>query len=213
MISHKHKCIFIHISKCAGSFIESSFGIDVSDNSKNNNPNLFGWNEKHKLYLQHATPQQLIDLGCVSTKQWETYYKFIIVRNPWDRSYSDYFWMINETGIEDSFKNYILRKGNFKLVLNDKANEKYRGDHLKKQIDYFYLNGELIKYNNVIRFENLKDELQSLSNVFSIDFSKNKKVNIGKKEFNHYSEFYNYWRKKLIIKHFSEDIEFLNYSF
>ena len=58
MISHEHKCIFIHISKCAGSSIETAFGIDVSDNTEGNNLNLFGWNKKYRLFLQHATPQQ-----------------------------------------------------------------------------------------------------------------------------------------------------------
>ena len=31
MISHKHKCIFIHISKCAGTSIEYALGVDIEN--------------------------------------------------------------------------------------------------------------------------------------------------------------------------------------
>ena len=79
MISHKYKCIFIHISKCAGSSIESAFGINLSNNTHTNNLNLYGWNEDNKLFLQHATPQELLDNKFISLNQWESYYKFIIV--------------------------------------------------------------------------------------------------------------------------------------
>ena len=78
MISHRHKCIFIHITKCAGSSIESAFGIDISNNSESNNSNLFGWCSKDQLFLQHATPQQLLDFGHITQNIWNTYYKFII---------------------------------------------------------------------------------------------------------------------------------------
>lgn len=83
MISHKHKVIFIHIPKCAGSSVETAFGINVNDNQLNEE-NLFGWDNKNKIYLQHATPQQLIDLKILSPKIWDEYYKFVIVRNSWD---------------------------------------------------------------------------------------------------------------------------------
>jgi len=109
MISHQYNCIFIHISKCAGSSIESAFGIDISDISSSNNENLYGWNDEHKLFLQHGTPQQLLDFGFINKKIWDTYYKFVIIRNPWERAVSDYIWMIHAIKKVDSFKNFLLR--------------------------------------------------------------------------------------------------------
>jgi len=73
MISHKHKCIFIHISKCAGSSIETSFGINIRDNTENNNANLFGWNKRSKLFLQHATPQELLEHNFITKEVWDSY--------------------------------------------------------------------------------------------------------------------------------------------
>ena len=214
MICHRHKIIFIHISKCAGSSIETAFGIDVANNSHTNNHNFFGWNEKNKLFLQHATPQELFDYGFINKNLWDKYYKFIVVRNPWDRAFSDYYWLSNEMNINDKFSNFIKRKNRFKNVLTIKNGNFYRGDHLKKQYDYFFLNNEFIKYDKIIRFEHIDLELEILSKKlgFSESFFK-KKINVGEKKINHYSKFYNFYRRKIIDVKYSNDIELLNYCF
>lgn len=214
MISHKHKCIFIHISKCAGSSIENSFGIDIKDNSEKNNQNLYGWNQRHQLFLNHATPQQLFDIGLLNEELWNNYYKFIIVRNPWDRALSDYIWLSQEQNIFDTFKNFLNRRGKFEKILTVKNGNFYRGDHLNKQIDYFFLKGEKIKYNKILRFENLETELPELAkdlNLLPLFFDK--KVNVTDKKLKHYSAFYNSYRKKLVAEKYSADIKFLGYDF
>ncbi|MDN3595043.1 sulfotransferase family 2 domain-containing protein [Zunongwangia endophytica] len=213
MISHKHKCIFIHISKCAGSSIETAFGIDVSNNSESNNSNLFGWNEELKMHLQHATPEELIQNNLLSSHEWNNYYKFIIVRNPWDRLYSDYCWLSKEQNINDSFFNYINATGKFSKVLNCK-NILYRGDHLKSQINYFCLDNQKIDYDQVIFFEQIQNGLEKVCRDLELPSSFfSKKVNMGKKKKNHYSFFYNQRRKDIVKEKFKNDIEFLNYFF
>jgi len=214
MISHQHKCIFIHITKCAGSSIESAFGIDITNISSSNNNNLFGWNDKHKIYLQHATPQQLLDYGFISKKIWDEYYKFVIVRNPWERAVSDYIWMMAAIKKVDSFKNYLLKNGKFKEVLTNKNSENYRGDHLNKQKDYFSYNGTDVIYDNIIRMEEINTGLEKVIADLSLpnDFF-NRKVNISKKNYGHYSHFYNAKKKRLFESVFSEDIEFLDYKY
>ncbi|WP_417620288.1 sulfotransferase family 2 domain-containing protein [Oceanihabitans sediminis] len=214
MISHKHKCIFIHISKCAGSSIEAAFGIDIANINQTNNKNLFGWNPSSKMYLQHAKPQQLIDHGFIDEKIWDSYYKFIIVRNPWDRGYSDYKWLMKEINKEDSFCNFLQKRGRFMRSLTDNSSSNYRGDHLYKQIDYFYLNNKLINYDKVMRFENLKNELPELEKDLNLKegFFK-KKYNVNSKPNKHYSTFYNNKRKQLVNNLYQEDIQFLGYTF
>ncbi|WP_417881915.1 sulfotransferase family 2 domain-containing protein [Xanthomarina gelatinilytica] len=213
MISHKHKCIFIHISKCAGSSIETAFGIDVSDNTENNNINLFGWNEAHKLFLQHATPEELVNYGFISQSIWKEYYKFIIVRNPFSRAKSDYLWLVKDSGIKDSFENFLEAKGKFESILKVKNHETYRGDHLTPQLDYFYLNGDKISYDRVLRFESLNEDLKLLCE--DLKLNKNMfahKVNVGKAK-RHYSYFYNKSTKALITQKYKRDLKLLNYDF
>lgn len=64
MISHEHKCIFIHIPRTGGTALERSF-------------NFADEPTKHlcakSIYLK------------VGQKIWDNYFKFTFVRNPWDR--------------------------------------------------------------------------------------------------------------------------------
>ena len=67
MINHQYCCIFVHIPKTAGKSINRFFGME--------------W-QKHKdlsRYAQELPPQL-----------FSSYFKFAIVRNPWDRILSDY---------------------------------------------------------------------------------------------------------------------------
>lgn len=214
MISHEHKCIFIHISKCAGSSIEAAFGIDLYKYDVADKINLYGWDKEFRGFLQHATPQQLLGNNLISKQEWDNYYKFIIVRNPWDRSYSDYKWLMREIKKKDSFYNYLNSSGNFKECLTDKTSIIYRGDHLYKQVDYFFVNDKKINYDKVIRFEELDSQLPILAKDLGLnkDFF-NKKENADHLRKKHYSKFYNYVRKKMVQRHYSEDISFLNYEF
>lgn len=215
MISHKHKCIFIHIAKCAGTSIEHALGVDVNNHKAEDNDNLFGWDTKNNLWLQHATPQQLLDLGYISKSTWDNYYKFIVYRNSWDRAYSDYVWMYEVRNVKDSFQNFIYKKGYFKKILNDNSSNFYAGDHVLPQKDYFFLNGKRINYNREIEFSSLSDGLKMVIN--DLGLSKgffDKKMNVSnKKKKNHYSKFYNKQKRDLVATIYKDDIEFFDFSF
>lgn len=213
MINHKHKCIFIHISKCAGTSIENAFGLLKQPVNKPDYTNLYGWCEKNKIFLQHATPQELLDLKLLKRETWDTYYKFIIIRDPWDRAYSDYVWMLKQIKSFDSFKRFLKKEGVFEKKLTLK-NKYYRGDHLKQQYDYFQLDGDKIIYDKVIRFEDLSYELDFLEKKLNVKegFFKQKKKE-SKRKFKHYSIFYNAAKRQLLKQYFSNDITEMGYTF
>ncbi|WP_084709069.1 sulfotransferase family 2 domain-containing protein [Aequorivita vladivostokensis] len=213
MISHIHKCIFIHITKCAGSSVEHAFGVNVHKNTPTDYEHLFGWCPQNKLFLQHATPQQLLDLGYISPEVWAAYYKFIIVRNPWSRAYSDYYWLIENSKIYGSFEEYINGEGGFKEIMH-KTTKRFRGDHLYPQIDYFFMHGKGINYDQIVYFENLNTGLDLVTQqlVLPRDFFTHR-VNTSSKKLAHYSLFYNNKRKRLVEEKFKKDISFLKYQF
>ena len=215
MISHKHKCIFIHIAKCAGTSIEHAFGVDTNNHNADENDFLFGWDGKIQLWLQHATPQQLIDKKLISLEQWNSYYKFIVYRNSWSRAYSDYLWMLNVREVKDSFRNFLNKKGKYSEILTDKTKKSYAGDHLYLQKDYFYLNGKRINYDREINFQFLKESLSLVVDDLSLQtsfFSERLNTSAANKK-KHYSYFYNNKTKELVDKIYWEDIDFFGFEF
>ena len=79
MISHKYRCIFIHIPKCAGTSVNKLLSDNtIFDYRTPNYDFLYGWCPKRKLFLQHATVQELLELDLISNKTWNEYYKFTI---------------------------------------------------------------------------------------------------------------------------------------
>lgn len=213
MISHLHKCIFIHITKCAGSSIEHGLEVNCKDPKSVNYENAVGWCPKLKLYMQHATPQQMLDTGLIKRSDWDRYYKFIVVRNPWDRAYSDYFWLMRHSCAIGSFADFISAKGKFADILI-RTPENFRGEHLYQQKDYFFVDGAPIQYDRVIRYEALTLGLETVSrdlNLLPTAFAS--RINQFPKRIRHYSHFYSDGRKRLVETKLKHDISFLNYAF
>jgi hypothetical protein len=72
MISHKYKCIFIHIPRTGGSSIESAVA------GKN------WWQIEPE--TKHITTENAVKI--YGKYRWSSYFTFTFVRNPWDRMVS-----------------------------------------------------------------------------------------------------------------------------
>jgi hypothetical protein len=211
MISHEHKVIFIHIPKCAGSSIEKFFGVKQKL-GQTDYEKLYGWDPERKIYLQHATAEQLLSLDLIDEETWRSYFKFAFVRNPWSRAYSDYFWMMRETKIKDSFKNFLLRQGKFEEVLNAPYREEYRGEHLAPQLDFLTLNDE-IAVDFVGKVENLSQDFRRVREICGVTERPVEHINQGTYRWCHYSHFYTRQERKLVERIYREDIEQFGYWF
>ena len=213
MICHKRKIIFIHIPKTAGSSINKYLADSVVlDWKKPNYEVLYGWCPDRKIHLQHATSKQLLETELVTEDQWRTYFKFTFIRNPWDRAYSDYLWIVKDTGVRGSFENYIKKEGPFKKVLSDNSEMSYRGDHLTVQSDFFIASGKQ-KIDFIGKFEKFNNDIEKIKKQLNL----NKEFNFHEKKnhyrFNHYSLFYTNSKKNLVDDIYKKDIEELGYSF
>ena len=156
----------------------------------------------------------LLDGGFITQEIWDSYYKFIIVRNPYARALSDYLWVMKDLKINDSFSNFLNMSGAFKMMKDTSDLRKYRADHLLKQRDYFFLNNKQIDYDCVIRFESISKGLQTLISHLELDPSFfEKKKNVSGKKYKHYSHFYTKERKALIDSKYGDDLQFFGYHF
>ena len=212
MICHQHKIIFIHIPKCAGSSIEEYFGVKPFKWKYPNYENLTGWCPKRKIHLHHATAEQLLNTGLVKEEDWDSYFKFAIIRNPWSRAVSDYYWFNRSKIIKTGFSSYLKGEGRLKKEMTNKDVKEYRGDHLLPQCDFIKINNKIV-VDKIIRLENLKEEFGELKKELNLPkkaLPHSKKAN---KHYDHYSEFYFDKEIEMIRDKYKKDIQEFNYHF
>ena len=182
MISHKHRCIFIHIPKCAGTSIEYALGhFDNHEGRAGQDhrsvrmicqpgPRLKALSnlDNTKDYIRrirenfrsHPNPENGI---MPDERQYSDYFKFTIVRNPLDRAYS---WYKNAMRDPIHQKNYridpTLDFTNFIFKFAGKGFLRPQTYWLK---DY---NGKLaMDYTG--KFENLKEDYKYIANKIGIE--------------------------------------------
>ena len=181
MIIEKHKTIFIHIPKNAGTSIET----------------YFGW-QKHVKGSQVAAKHDTIhQIKHKFPNEYNSYKKFAIIRNPYDRMVSWYFYL--------------------NKIAENRPLPKYRFDFkywLKNPMSLFfdpkeYLNPQHTWIDDtvsIVKFENLNEELD--------DFFK-EKINlpiINKSSHDHYLEYYDKKSLDVVYEKYKKDFEKYNYK-
>lgn len=216
MISHKYKCIFIHISKTGGSSIQqdlaelnSSFEPLTEKHILKSNlpPHANGYNGINKWDIKH-TPAIFIK------NEYDKYFKFCFVRTPWDLVVSTYFWWIQKTKLDiRKIQGKILEKLGFNAFVysfyTDYINEIHHqglgqtywithNDNRSSRIDF------------VGRVENINNDFAKICDTLGIIPKKLKHKN--KSIHNDYRHHYDNDAKKIIYNKFYVDINNLNYS-
>lgn len=196
MISHKYKCIFIHIPRCAGTSIE------VAINGEPNN------HFAHK--FKHLTSSYA---KILYKDYWRDYFKFSFVRNPWDRMVS-----------MCKFPFYGCEIQGGKLNINGYL-KKWPVIEIDPRTDCHIDHNEIIHKNSIYKnllscdldfvgkFENLEENFAFIKTIIDLDAkelpyhpnqSKNKK---------HYTEYYDDETREIVAQKYAQDIEYFGYKF
>ncbi len=226
MISNKFKCIFIHIPKTAGQSIELFF-------LKNNG---LTWNEKDQLLLSkntdpqkgpsrlaHMRAEEYHQLGHITQDNFDHYFKFTFVRNPWERLVSEYLHKKVDRHL--SLKEFVLHA----LPEKNDFCDKYR--HILPQSDYLFDQEGNQLVNFIGRFENLQKDFDYICQQLNINkttlphknsssslrrlllrklrhlFSSHNRIN------KHYSEYYDEELLDIVNRMYAKDIEIFGYQF
>ncbi|MBZ0123955.1 MAG: sulfotransferase family protein [Roseovarius sp.] len=185
MISHQYKAIFIHIPKCAGTSIEAALGhhADFAGYGRQDHrtirrlkphPNpVVAAARRQVCHLRYASrliaaragfpyrnPRSMLT---VTRAQFDAYFKFAFVRNPWDRLYSIYRklmagdWKTGEYGIDAPME-------------FDEFLERFAADpQLKPQTEFICDEDGAVLVDFIGRFENLNRDFATVCDRLGLD--------------------------------------------
>lgn len=157
MISHPHRCVFVHIPKTAGQSIEHAF-LDLLELTwKQRTPLLLRYNANPELgppRLAHLRAADYVRLGHMSESEFADYFRFSFVRNPWDRAVSFYKYLGRPT--ECSFRRFAVE-----VLPNELWNTMYW--FVRPQTEFLYDEGRLM-VDFVGRFESLESDFREVCN-------------------------------------------------
>jgi hypothetical protein len=224
MISHKHKCIFIHIPKCAGTSIEHALGHfdgytgrggqdhrsirmiqkpglsnGFFTSSENVKEFARGWKQR---FNKSENPRNRL---VVSRSQYRTYYRFSFVRNPWARAFSWYKNVMRDMvhqrsmGIDDK-------------ISFDQFMDRFAGTGMLKPQTYWLkdFSGK-IDLDFIGKFENLEKDFEEVCK--ELNLSNVQLPHHVKGSYDDFREHYDINTIKLVENIYSEEISLFDYRF
>jgi len=229
-ISHDLKAIYIHIPKNGGSYINNvlinfynftnltsfcrkdhdAFN-KFSDKPNRNNEKLGFVNIREKGIVNYLIgSEEYLKQANLTLEQWNSYYKFTFIRNPYDKIISAYHFINKIYSRKPSFKDFLKDKDNCEnwtyshafitqydhlLDCNDKLNIDYLGD-------FNNLNEELIKVLTTLGVKNILHGKLIAENI---------KINAS----DVIKNYYNYFDEETLVlvnEYFHKDFEYLNFK-
>jgi len=203
MINHQYKCIFVEVPKTGSTSIRSLIG-------KPEKPHLDIQELKKKFYQERLdntkNPIKNYIYKKILIYQWNNYFKFGFVRNPWDRVVSLY---LRKEGIQMSDK---MDFSTFVYWIQNSSDTSIHPSKHKNQLDWFLDENKQIAVDFIGKFENINEDWQIISKKLGIEASlPHANKNLTKKK--HYTEYYTEDLKEVIAEKFHTDIEYFGYEF
>lgn len=205
LVSHKYKFIYIKNIKVAGSSVESFFGKYCIDPKK-----VYNYNDAISEHIDEFGIIGSRTAGCKNSDKWrnhkdassirndlgkekfDEYLKFCVIRNPYDKMASRYYWDQSKL----SFKEFVKKNHNNNLEIHS-----ING---KSVCDYF------------IRYEYLEEDIKTLCKKLKIDscdisLLPQHKSGIRKSK-KHWSEYYDDETKKIVYNKHKKEFELFGYD-
>jgi hypothetical protein len=150
--------LFIHVPKTGGTSIETMLGALNSQ---------CGYGIKNRKAMQHYLWNDFLKI--FGQQRFNRYFKFSVVRNPYDRFLSEYYWTPIK-GLGNKSKQSIddFIKCVEEIVKNRRFNATVSHDHFIPQVEYIYDSEKNLKVNKLFKFENFNEVLDFLSKRYNI---------------------------------------------
>lgn len=185
IISSQYNSLFVHIPRNGGASVKQMMGeehYDILGNMVNDN---------------YMNIEQLKDNY---PKEFQAYYKWTIIRNPWDR----------EVSLYNALKGKVIPESTtFRDYLNSISQQNLSRTIYRNQIDYFMADGN-IQIDRIIRMEFFESSFLSLAKTINLPVKNVLHINQTKEP---YFKLYDAKNIDLVRKIREKDIEFLNYDY
>ena len=196
MISHKKKAVFVHIPRTAGTSIEAELKkhgrVSIASSDIQSCP-------CQHICAGHSTALETkSDLG----KNWNNYYTFTIVRNPWDRMVSVYEYIFQS----DKWMKYPIFS---RWIIQNKRNIKR--SIARPQTDWILDENGNVLVDHIFKFEDLKTAWKQICN--DLDIEHNALEMLLPSIHDHYSKYYSPKTVEIVRETYKEEIEMFNYRF
>ena len=195
----QNRCIFIHIPKTAGSAIGE---------------NLFGHlGGGHMTYRDY----QWVFNQIYGVKDFDQYFKFAFVRNPWDRVVSAFAFLRDggNTWQDQQFlDNHRSAFENFNTFIHEWLSEHTAQEclHLRPQIDFLCDDSGQMAVDYLGRYELLHDDYENIRAQLGIGKPLPKRKT-NQSSHRHYREYYDKEAVEKVAKIYDRDIKELGYRF
>jgi hypothetical protein len=211
VISHRHKFVFIHVPKTAGSSIETVLQKNTDCKKLKG-----GFRDSDLKTCPFCPPS-----WCIKHKPFyllneeiKKYYSFGFVRNPWDLVVSSFHWWLKSERprwVHRGMQN-LLKEVNFdNFIRSDMKHYLNQMDH-KNYGQLFWLQSESgFEVDFIGRFENLQEDFNTVCDKIGI--SKQQLPHANKSKHKHYTEYYDDETKQIVAELYAKDIEYFGYKF
>lgn len=139
-------------------------------------------------------------------KEWQEYWKFCFVRNPWDRVVSEYHWANAESrGV--AFDDFVQRLANADLEDPEQVRPVPADNWSMLAID-----GKIVA-DFIGRFENLAHDMKEVCHRLQIPFDSQRFPKLKTSKRGSYRPYYSEHTRKLIEQRYWQEISHFGYCF
>lgn len=182
MYSDQLQCILVHIYKTGGTSIE-------------------------RVLRKYTKPQPKHSPAFKMKKRmgaeiWDKYYKFSIVRNPWDKILSSYCYRLQ--------RKFTPSSVTFEKFVMDFNNQEHQRPFRQTQLSWLTDEEGNFLVDKVLRFEKLTEGWEEVQAQLQINIPL---PHINKSKHRDYKHYYNKRMKKAVEERFGEDIEAFGYLY
>lgn len=192
MISLKHSFVFIHNQKTGGRSIVHMFSdcdLDINENIKNSRLGFFD-----TVDVGHMNLHQII-AKYPNVSDWD---KFCVIRNPYDRMLSWYFYTRRNNG-------YDFDNERFKLFLR-------KHKTIQSQVERISIDGEIDESVKIIRFERYEQDLKRILSELLVTIP-DIILHENESKHEHYSRYYTQETIDMVTEQFQDDLDYFGYTF